>query len=64
MSMSPLETGGIPVFALAIGIRIKIPYCRYYGESLSLIHISEPTRRTPISYAVFCLKKKSMPSSA
>src|SRR5680860_1525701 len=28
------------------------------GKSLSLIHISEPTRRTPISYAVFCLKKK------
>ena len=25
---------------------------------LSLIHISEPTRRTPIAYAVFCLKKK------
>src|SRR5680860_1461120 len=26
------------------------------GEpTLSLIHISEPTRRTPISYAVFCL---------
>ena len=26
------------------------------GESnLSLIHISEPTRRTPISYAVFCM---------
>ena len=24
---------------------------------LSLIHISEPTRRTPILYAVFCLKK-------
>ena len=24
---------------------------------LSLIHISEPTRRTPIPYAVFCLKK-------
>src|SRR5665647_3620910 len=28
------------------------------GMPLSLIHISEPTRRTPISYAVFCLKKK------
>src|SRR5664279_1350487 len=28
-------------------------------ERLSLIHISEPTRRTPISYAVFCLKKKN-----
>src|SRR5664279_3129669 len=27
-------------------------------EEISLIHISEPTRRTPISYAVFCLKKK------
>ena len=26
--------------------------------ALSLIHISEPARRTPISYAVFCLKKK------
>ncbi len=26
---------------------------------LSLIHISEPTRLALISYAVFCLKKKS-----
>ena len=26
---------------------------------LSLIHISEPTRRYAISYAVFCLKKKT-----
>src|SRR5664279_1678281 len=25
------------------------------AKNLSLIHISEPTRRTPISYAVFCL---------
>src|SRR5680860_230004 len=32
-------------------------YCYNDTESnLSLIHISEPTRRTPISYAVFCLK--------
>src|SRR5680860_1742670 len=31
------------------------PFLRYPGElKLSLIHISEPTRRTPISYAVFC----------
>src|SRR5680860_449485 len=29
-----------------------------WSSPLSLIHISEPTRRTPISYAVFCLKKK------
>ena len=27
-------------------------------DDLSLIHISEPTRRYAISYAVFCLKKK------
>src|SRR5665647_3666274 len=32
------------------------PYLEHFN--LSLIHISEPTRRTPISYAVFCLKKK------
>src|SRR5680860_277532 len=29
---------------------------RLLDHLLSLIHISEPTRRTPISYAVFCLK--------
>eukprot|EP01017_Pseudomicrothorax_dubius_P003237 TRINITY_DN10411_c0_g1_i3.p1 TRINITY_DN10411_c0_g1~~TRINITY_DN10411_c0_g1_i3.p1 ORF type:complete len:143 (+),score=19.37 TRINITY_DN10411_c0_g1_i3:65-493(+) len=35
---------------------------KYIGEvtvSLSLIHISEPTRQAEISYAVFCLKKKT-----
>src|SRR5665647_136963 len=31
-------------------------YVMESGLILSLIHISEPTRRTPISYAVFCLK--------
>ena len=30
------------------------------GLSLSLIHISEPTRLRRISYAVFCLKKKQI----
>ena len=29
------------------------------GLLLSLIHISEPTRLLSISYAVFCLKKKT-----
>ena len=28
-------------------------------SQLSLIHISEPTRQAEISYAVFCLKKKT-----
>src|SRR5665647_3055369 len=40
----------------------KCPVCRGY-MGLSLIHISEPTRRTPISYAVFCLKKKKREQS-
>ncbi|RKI29288.1 hypothetical protein D7Y27_40425, partial [Corallococcus sp. AB004] len=31
---------------------------------LSLIHISEPTRHAQISYAVFCLKKKTKTSKA
>ncbi|VTU60807.1 putative PTS system IIA component [Lactobacillus rhamnosus GG] [Lacticaseibacillus rhamnosus] len=39
------------------------PFCEGLLESLemitlSLIHISEPTRLRRISYAVFCLKKK------
>ena len=29
-------------------------------HALSLIHISEPTRHSLISYAVFCLKKKKI----
>src|SRR5664279_1472635 len=33
-------------------------HLQYVLRRLSLIHISEPTRRTPISYAVFCLNKK------
>src|SRR5680860_1730074 len=37
---------------------IRKPLSRDEVMALSLIHISEPTRRTPISYAVFCLKKK------
>src|SRR5664279_4256867 len=32
---------------------MELDYTRE-GLNLSLIHISEPTRRTPISYAVFC----------
>src|SRR5664279_4117797 len=33
-----------------------LPAVVAFTLALSLIHISEPTRRTPISYAVFCLK--------
>src|SRR5664279_6579153 len=36
----------------------ELPRSNGQTTALSLIHISEPTRRTPISYAVFCLKKK------
>ena len=36
----------------------SIQAVKYALVSLSLIHISEPTRQAEISYAVFCLKKK------
>ena len=45
------------VIVLVAGI-IAMVLARGIPHILSLIHISEPTRRTPISYAVFCLKKK------
>ena len=44
-----------------IGKDAEVRHCAFIRGNaivLSLIHISEPTRRTPISYAVFCLKKK------
>ena len=40
-----------------LGLNFSYDDLRTVGSALSLIHISEPTRRTPISYAVFCLKK-------
>eukprot|EP00658_Telonema_sp_P-2_P022961 TRINITY_DN191_c0_g1_i3.p1 TRINITY_DN191_c0_g1~~TRINITY_DN191_c0_g1_i3.p1 ORF type:complete len:169 (+),score=55.30 TRINITY_DN191_c0_g1_i3:2-508(+) len=43
-------------------IRLVLEVAQHLGENtvrtLSLIHISEPTRLLSISYAVFCLKKK------
>src|SRR5665647_1573030 len=47
-----------------LSLRLNHPQLHSAGGcadlDLSLIHISEPTRRTPISYAVFCLKKKNI----
>ena len=50
-----------------VGVHSKAHTTRVAGKptagwdwvTLSLIHISEPTRLLSISYAVFCLKKKS-----
>ena len=48
------------LFIGAVAMAIWVGFIRPDGlQGLSLIHISEPTRRTPISYAVFCLKKKN-----
>src|SRR5665647_3633366 len=48
-------------FAINILRADQVELVDLFGKNsgLSLIHISEPTRRTPISYAVFCLKKKT-----
>ena len=53
-------------WVILIGIAVAFVAYNFIGQYffttkadyLSLIHISEPTRRTPISYAVFCLKIK------
>src|SRR5665647_3705764 len=47
---------GYLAYRLITGLNCEYEYS--ITNDLSLIHISEPTRRTPISYAVFCLKKK------
>ena len=44
------------VFMTLVDLKEEIVLDRF--GNLSLIHISEPTRRYAISYAVFCLKKK------
>src|SRR5664279_4888461 len=43
----------LPATRVPAGLRCRRPAGTV--SPLSLIHISEPTRRTPISYAVFCL---------
>src|SRR5678816_2073161 len=50
-----LAVGIVPAFALAWIYDLTV-----HGvvRTLSLIHISEPTRLLSISYAVFCLKEK------
>ena len=57
------ETYDVDTGYYTVHIQIKDGAARFVDSPcpdhiLSLIHISEPTRRTPISYAVFCLKKK------
>ena len=46
-------------------VRISRQTLEYQAQiaELSLIHISEPTRLGMISYAVFCLKKKTEPET-
>ena len=50
-----LETAALLVPRLLAAGKLAIVHV---GQTLSLIHISEPTRLGMISYAVFCLKKK------
>ena len=53
------EKGDIPLSWTLLGSgAVPASHNLNMGMMLSLIHISEPTRRRGISYAVFCLKKK------
>src|SRR5664279_1671498 len=52
--VSPLIGDRIHSFVFAVLLQIRERDALFLGVGLSLIHISEPTRRTPISYAVFC----------
>ena len=54
----PSLTSNIEIMHTLFKLDDKFPLYIGKHNNLSLIHISEPTRRTPISYAVFCLKKK------
>ena len=49
----------VPAGGGTFGRRIKTFHREKETHTLSLIHISEPTRLLSISYAVFCLKKKN-----
>ena len=58
VEMPMQDTPGDDIYEYTVTIDVVSPtqaLAQYIA--LSLIHISEPTRRTPISYAVFCLKK-------
>ena len=52
------DYNGGHVFPAAISLGTYGAARKRDDQLLSLIHISEPTRRRGISYAVFCLKKK------
>ena len=59
--LNPFSNPGVCTGTLTVD-GVDAPHSSIFELSahvLSLIHISEPTRRTPISYAVFCLKKKT-----
>src|SRR5678809_1643842 len=55
---SAIKSGSAPN---VLEVRIRGAELSFYANgqflTLSLIHISEPTRQAEISYAVFCLKK-------
>src|SRR5674476_32156 len=56
--MFNLRLGGTFYWGEVFGATIAAPIWKQIMD-LSLIHISEPTRQAEISYAVFCLKKKT-----
>ena len=58
--MSNAEDRAFELLAIAEKQQLEIQAELAAIQHLSLIHISEPTRLLSISYAVFCLKKKTI----
>ena len=55
----PRDPYGLVKWVLMGWVTFSVFSLRLAAFFLSLIHISEPTRLLSISYAVFCLKKKT-----
>ena len=59
MSITEMDASGRVLLPREIIARLELNAGDKLAIDLSLIHISEPTRLLSISYAVFCLKKKT-----
>ncbi len=60
MAQTIVREMGKPVLQARAEVTKSANICDWYAEHGPAMLQTEPTRRTPISYAVFCLKKKTL----